>query len=225
LKVKTDVLYILTLRAPSTRGDKVVWLFEELQIPYKLKLYKNHFQNKEMKKLPSQGKVPYVEIKYKDGTTFGLSETAYIFSYFLRKFNSEKRLIPGNEVDQELAEFYVAYLEGTVSPLFIALFLSKNINTPDSLADKFYNKPNFDRNVKNLENIMHQQHKKGSKYLVGQQLSHADVMILTMLILSFSFELLDKAEYPDLFKYYQDLLQEPGYIKTKAINKATMAKL
>lgn len=178
-----------------------------------------------MKKLPSQGKVPYVEIKYKDGTTFGLYETSYIFSYFLRKFNPEKRLIPGNEVDKELAEFYVAYLEGTVSPLFIALFLSKNINTPDSLADKFYNKPNFDRNMKNLENIMHQQHKKGSKYLVGYQLSHADIMILTMLNLCFLFKLLIEADYPELFKYNQDLLHEPGYLKTKEINKATMAKL
>lgn len=218
-------LLILTFRASSTRGDRVVWLFEELNVPYELKIYKNHFTNKEMKKLPFPSKVPCVEIKYKDGTDFWLSETSYIFSYFLRNYNPDNKLIPANELERELAEYYVNYSEGTLSPLVIALFLSKNVKTPDSIADKVYNRPNFTKNMKFLEETLAKQHAKHSKYLVGSELSHADLIMSTGLFLSFEFGLIDKSDYPEVYQYYTDLLNEPVYKQARSLNKLNMGKL
>ncbi|CAH2355171.1 glutathione S-transferase 1 [[Candida] railenensis] len=207
-----------------SRSERIVWLLEELGIPFEIKVYKRKngrapFDCKEVHPL---GRFPIVEI-YKDGDTSKpsrkLTETGYISSYLVEHYDTEKKLIPDNEEDRELAKFYSYYSEGSVQYLLLALMINGLVvaGMPyglSYLAGKvtgLINSVYYLGEVKNHFKYLDEQLKaKGTDFFAGDKLSYADI-ILSFPLYDNTFSNPDKVktligvdvetQYPYLYKW------------------------
>lgn len=119
----------------KSRSQRVVWLFEEIGLKYRLISYKRRpdkLAPPELKSVHPLGKSPVVEIKplasgSEEEKTFVLAETANIVEYIVGHFG--RRLIPGQWKDREEGKvggetgewlryrFYMHYNEGSLMSL------------------------------------------------------------------------------------------------------------
>ena len=91
------------------------------------------------------------------------------------------------------------------------------------IDDAFYI-PDLKKNLKYLENIIHKQHEKGSKYFVGDKLSGADI-ILEFPVITNIFQNKRGAEqlgagdvekeYPHLNQWAEDIKRNPNTSRLK----------
>lgn len=209
-----------------SRSERIIWVLEELGIPYEIKVYKRKhgrapFDCKEVHPL---GRFPILEI-YKDGDTSKpskkITETGYVSSYLVEHYDTEKKLIPNNEEDRELAKFYSYYSEGSVQYLLLALMINGLVVNAISyglsyLAGKvtgIINNAYYIGEIKNHFKYLDGQLKaKGTDFFAGDKLSYADIIL--------SFPLYDNtfsdpakvkgllgvdvaADYPYLYKWSQ----------------------
>jgi glutathione S-transferase len=102
----------------------VLWLLEELQLPYEIKFYARDpitmLAPPELKAIHPLGKSPVIT----DGTTT-MAESGAIIEYLLKK-HGKGRLRPQNDSDDELRFIYwLHYAEGTLMPpLLLSLIFS-----------------------------------------------------------------------------------------------------
>jgi glutathione S-transferase len=122
---------MLTLyHAPKTRSFSILWLLEEIGVPYEVKrpdLQKGEQKSSEFLKLNSLGKVPIVT----DGDVI-LRERAAIATYLADKY-SIGTLAP--RLDDPLRGDYLRWMffaVGVMEPLFLAKFM--NLDVPSAQA-------------------------------------------------------------------------------------------
>ena len=100
--------------APNTRSVRIVWLFEELKLPYELEKYKlgdPGMRTPEYLRIHPMGRVPVLE----DGSE-KLFESGAIVQYVLAKYGDGK-LVP-NIQSSDFAEYlqWFHYAEGMIMP-------------------------------------------------------------------------------------------------------------
>ena len=82
---------ILGIRLEKSRAQRILWLLEELQVPYDLKTYKrqNMLAPEELKKIHPLGKSPILTVS-SDATPEGkpivLAESGHIIEYLIEHF-------------------------------------------------------------------------------------------------------------------------------------------
>lgn len=214
----------------------------ELNIPFELKVYlrnKEFRAPKELENVHPLGKSPVIEvIDSKTGKSEIIAETGHIFNYILSNYDTTNILIPFNRDLQSQVDYFLHYTEGTLQPKLVALMVHgvAKKKAPfgarflmgllmGSIDDAFYI-PDLKKNLKYLENIIHKQHEKGSKYFVGDKLSGADI-ILEFPVITNIFQNKRGAEqlgagdvekeYPHLNQWAEDIKKEPKYIKAQEL--------
>ncbi|RCK64347.1 Glutathione S-transferase 1 [Candida viswanathii] len=225
-----------------SRSQRVVWLLEELGIPYELKVYlrnKEFKAPKELENIHPLGKSPVIEIV---NTTTGESkvipETGHIFSYLLRHHDKSNILNPTDPDQYEEVDYFLHYTEGTLQPNLVALLVHgfAKVKAPfgtrflmgmlvHGIDSQFYI-PNTKKNLAMLDDIIKKQHDKGSKYFVGDKLTAADIILQFPICVNL-FENtgavsrmgagdLNK-EFPNLAKWAADISKEPKLIKANEL--------
>ncbi|EDK44620.1 hypothetical protein PVL30_003643 [Lodderomyces elongisporus] len=215
----------------QSRSQRVVWLLEELGVEYEIVYYKrdsNHRAPPELNNVHPLGKSPVLEIFQPNGETVKLAESGWIFQYLINKYDTANKLKGTNETESNQINYFLHYSEGTLQPLLVGLLINHLARTRPMLPIRMlmgpcvgginnsYYKPELLKNVKYLNDIVKQQYNKHSKYLVGGQLSAADI------ILSFPIQsainrgemLINQSlenEYPELNEYYQHIIKQPGW--------------
>lgn len=121
-------------RLEQSRAQSILWLLEELQIPYRLKTFKrgsDKLAPPELKKIHPLGKSPVVTIERAGQTKpLVLAESGLIVEYLVEHFGGvEKDLVParyeeGNSSGEETEaymryRFYMHYTEGSLMPLLV----------------------------------------------------------------------------------------------------------
>jgi glutathione S-transferase len=186
---------MLTLyAAPRTRSLSVLWLLEEIGVPYTLKrldLDKAEHKSEAFLKLNPLGKVPTL---VDDGTP--LTERAAICTYLADKYAGGK-LAPGI-MELQRGEYlrWMFFSVGVMEVLFTAKFLS--LDLPASQAPY----GTFDE----ANALMDAAVAKGP-YLLGDQFTAADVMMGTMIRWGLMWELVAG---PHLESYVKTLEARPG---------------
>lgn len=105
----------------NSRSQRVLWLLEELDLPYQVVRYERHPKTKlappELRALHPLGKSPIIE---DDGQT--VAETGAIIEYLIGKYG-QGRLIPPADTPEHLRYVYwLHYAEGSaMSPLLLKL--------------------------------------------------------------------------------------------------------
>jgi len=167
----------------NSRSQRVLWLLEELGLPYEVKRYerdrKTSLAPAELAKAHPLGKSPVIT----DGAVT-VAETGAIVEYLVDKAGGALRPEPGT-ADHRRYTYWLHFAEGSaMPPLLMALVFSKVRTAPmpffarpiaRSIADKVmknFVQPNLDRNLAYMESEL-----SDRGWFAGRSFSAADVMM------------------------------------------------
>ena len=187
---------ITLYHAPKTRSFGVLWLLEEIGVPYELKrldLEKGEHKTPAYRKLNPFGKLPTVS----DGGVV-MTERAAICTHLADTY-ALGRLAPALD-DKRRAEYlrWMFFSVGVMEPLFLAKFM--HLDVPSTQAPW----GTFDE----ANSVIDGQAAKGD-YFLGEQFTAADVMMGSMVRWGLMWDLLagphlrgyvDRIESRDAFK-------------------------
>jgi len=189
--------------APNTRAVRIVWLFEELGLPYELQRYKlgdAGMRSPDYLKVHPMGRVPVLE----DGETT-IFESGAIVQYVLAKYG-DGRLAP--EVSSPEFPAYLQWLhyaEGMIMPPVNSIVVETILLPPERR-----NQANVDRAVKLLSRMLGAVDGglDGREFLAGP-FSGADIMTGHACIVAARLGA-DLADKPNVARYVDRLNARPA---------------
>ncbi|WP_312241159.1 glutathione S-transferase [Pantoea sp.] len=101
----------------NSRSHRVLWLLEELELPYQIKRYqreKNMMAPESLKKVHPLGKSPLIT----DDDRV-IAESGAILSYLEAKYDDQNRLKLPDETSRLQSQYWLHYAEGSLMPLLV----------------------------------------------------------------------------------------------------------
>lgn len=198
----------------NSRSQRILWLLEELGVPYEIKKYERDHKTMlappELKKVHPLGKSPVIT----DGD-HTLAESGAIIEYLVNKYGSGKWK-PTSEKDLIRYTYWLHFAEGSaMPPLLLSLIFSKiESNAPflikpvaKAIAGQV-RKLFIGPNIKNNFNFMEAELSK-SKWFAGDEISAADIQM------SFPIEAAQSRgfliDHPKLQAYLSSIHARPAY--------------
>ena len=154
----------------ESRSQRVLWLLEELGVPYDIRFYQRDLKTRlapdALKAIHPLGKSPVLE---DDGRT--LIESGAIIDYLIRRHGGE-RLRPAEDAPEfEAYQQWLHYAEGSgMLPLLLKMYVSRLGEAGAPL------KPRIDSEIANHLGFVDRS-LEGREWLVGDALSGADVQM------------------------------------------------
>lgn len=185
-----------------------VWLLEELEANYQLKVYLRDPQTMrappELQKIHPLGKSPVIE----DGNLV-ISESGAITSYLLERFDIEGRFAPATSELRQWARYtqWLHYPEGSVfTPLLVKMLLMRSKQEHTVLGSY------SDREIPlHLGHIAHQL--GHNSYILGDQITGADFGVCYVVALASRLKQLN--DYPTLQSYLERCMARPAMQRAK----------
>jgi glutathione S-transferase len=190
--------------AQLTRSIRIIWLLEELGVPYELVTVPFKPPRHSFEQDTPSGKFPVVE---DDGRV--LSESGAILEYLIEKYG-KGRLAPAvGSPDRGPWLQWVHFAEATAFPPIAdvarhTMFLPEAERVPQVADDGR-------ARVRNALDVV-ERALAGREYLVGRELSGADVMMGYFLMAARMLGIVD-AGYPNVAAYWERLAARPGFQK------------
>jgi glutathione S-transferase len=157
----------------NSRSQRVLWLLEELGLPYELKFYKrqsNMLAPPELRQVHPLGKSPVIEDTDANGASVKLAETGAIIMYLVEKAGG-KLGEPAPRDEALRYRQFLHYAEGSVMPvLFASLVLGKVPLLGGMAKNKF--KPMVDVHLNYVESEL-----ASRPWFAGNAFTAADVMM------------------------------------------------
>jgi glutathione S-transferase len=194
---------MLTLfHAPRSRSSRFIWLLEELEIPYTLKLVTIRRGDGSGALDPANphphGKVPVVT----DGATTVFESPAIIL--YLTDAYPKKRLGPGiGEAGRGAYLSWLAYYGDVMEPAFMSKFL--NTPVPRGTAGWVVMEEAMDHVIRTFT---------ANPYLLGSAFSAADVLYASTFALFSTSPMLPKS--PVIDAYVKRCIERPAYARATA---------
>jgi glutathione S-transferase len=156
--------------APNTRAVRIVWLFEELGLPYELERYKlgdPAMRSAEYRKVHPMGRVPALQ----DGDVT-IFESGAIVEYVLARYGNGRLMPKISSPDFPAYLQWLHYAEGMIMPPVNTIVVETILLPPERR-----NQGNVDRATKLLGQMLSavDQRLAGREYLAGE-FSGADIM-------------------------------------------------
>jgi glutathione S-transferase len=202
----------------NSRSQRVLWLLEELGVPYEIKRYQRDpatmLAPDTLKRIHPLGKSPVIS---DESNT--VAESGAIIEYLLERYG-QGRLRPAPGSPEHIRYLYfLHYAEGSLMPLVLVALIFKRMAVQPvpffvkpivkGIAEtgrRTFLGPQFKLHFDFLESEL-----KGRRWLLGDALSAADIQ------LSFPLEAAatraDLAPYPELSRYLQQVRGHPNYLR------------
>ena len=186
----------------DSRSQRVLWLLEELQLPYEIRHYQRDATTRlappALKQVHALGKSPVLE----DGAR-KLIESGAIIDYLLRHHGQGRLQPPAGSEEYEDHQQWLHYAEGSAMlPLLLKLYVSR---LGDAGAPLW---PRIESEIANHLGFV-EQSLQGRQWLVGDQLSGADIQM------SFVGEVAGsrgkRENYPQLDAWVKRFQARPAY--------------
>ena len=193
-------------RANSFNVRKVLWLCDEIGIPFQREDYGRGFRatnTPEFRKINPMAQVPAVI----DGSIV-LRESNTIIRYLAAKHGA-KDLYPGNLERRALIEQWMDWVAYDVTHALRGAFLG------GQLREAPWNNPWFvDQGRKDLTHLMQllDTHLRANgPYLLGEHFTIADIPVGLVVNRWFSLVEIERPDFPALAAYYELLTERPAY--------------
>ncbi|KAJ3293062.1 hypothetical protein HK104_004758 [Borealophlyctis nickersoniae] len=108
----------------NSRSQRILWLLEELEVPYTIKRYQrmpNQRAPKELRDVHPLGKSPVIT----DGDVT-VAESGAIIEYLINKYGNG-RFLPTSEEDKLKYTYWLHYSEGSIQPLLVQKFIATEV--------------------------------------------------------------------------------------------------
>ena len=184
----------------ESRSQRVLWLLEELGLPYEIRHYardaKTRLAPPELQAVHPLGKSPVVEA---DGLT--LVESGAIVDALIRRHGAGRFQPAANTADFERYQHWLHYAEGSAMlPLMLKLYVSRLGDAGAPL------KPRIDSELANHLGYVDRA-LQGREWLVGNSFSGADVQMSFVGEASRGL----RASYPAMDAWVRRFQQRPAY--------------
>ena len=202
-----------------SQSERIIWLCEELGVPYELKLYARdpvtRLAPAEYKALHLSGTAPVIS----DGDIV-LGETGAIFEYIMERY-APGRLRPA-VTDANYADylFWLHFPNGSFVPAGMMRMVMNF--APDAFPDPSGNSlgARFMRGYQILEERV-----AANTWLAGEDFTAADVMMLFCVTTSRYFIPHDLSDYPAIKAYIKRCAARPAYQKAMKLGDPDMELL
>jgi glutathione S-transferase len=137
-------------RLNGSRAQSILWLLEELEIPYDLEIYhrqKNMLAPRELRNVHPLGKSPAITVTSPNvSEPIVLAETAFIVQYMCDHFPKGKTLVPqrwkdgregkvGGETEEWMRyQYLMHYIEGSFMPTMVLNLILSGMQASTDLA-------------------------------------------------------------------------------------------
>ena len=195
--------------APNSRSVRIVWLFEELGLPYELVKFglgAPEMRTPEYRKVHPMGRVPALE----DGNVV-IHESGAIVEYVLARYGNGRMLPAVSSPEFPAYLQWLHYAEGMLMPQVNVIVVETMFLPPEKR-----NPENLNRARKLLTKMLEavEQGLQGREYLAGE-FSGADIMSGHACVVSTKLGA-DVSDKPNVAAYVQRLLARPALQKAFA---------
>jgi glutathione S-transferase len=186
----------------DSRSQRILWLLEELGVPYELKHYQRDAKTRlappELTAIHPLGKSPVLS----DGD-LKLAESGAIVDYVIRKYGSGKMMPQAGTPDYEAYNEWLHYAEGSAMlPLMLNLYVSRLKEAGAPL------RPRIDSEIANhlgyVDGAL-----KGREFFIGDTLTGADIQMSFVGEMADIFEKL--GSFPNLAAWLKRMHERPAF--------------
>ena len=204
---------IIVHHLENSRSQRVLWMLEELELPYEVKRYERDkatmLAPPELRAVHPLGKSPVIEdtAPQDGGGRRVVAETGAIVEYLVDRAD---RLGPPSRRDDALAyRFWLHYAEGSLMPPLLLLLVLSRIPLLGKRAAKRV-RPMLDRHLDFVEASL-----AGRPWFAGEALTAADIMMSFPLEAAVSRGGLD-ASRPRTMEWLEAIHARPAYQRALA---------
>ncbi len=166
----------------NSRSQRVLWLLEELGVPYQIRHYqrdaKTMLAPPELKAVHPLGKSPVIT----DGDVT-VAESGAIIEYLVERHGNGRLIPPAASEERLRYRYWMHYAEGTLMPLMVISLLMNRIERApllvrpiakaiSGMVKKAYLTPNIEINLDFMESELAK-----SEWFAGSELTAADVQM------------------------------------------------
>jgi len=186
----------------DSRSQRILWLFEELGIPYEMKKYQRNEQTRlappELKEVHPLGKSPVIT----DGD-LTIAESGAIVDYVIRRYGKGAMMPEPGSRDYEIYNEWMHYAEGSAMlPLLLHLYVGRLKEAGGPLY------PRIDGELANHLGYVDRA-LDGREFFVGAALSGADIQMSFVGELAKVFDRL--GPYPNLAGWLSRMHARPAF--------------
>ncbi|KAK9323703.1 hypothetical protein V1517DRAFT_319619 [Lipomyces orientalis] len=206
----------------NSRSHRILWLLEELEVPYSLKIYrrnpKTFLAEPGLSQIHPLGKSPILT----DGEKV-IAESALIIEYLINKYGGNSSIVPKTMEDKESVKYYLHYAEASLQPVMLLLsvsnyvrhgplpvFMRPVVKRVTDAVDNAFAGPDAKKQLEYLEGRLKL---NGTGYFVGDRLTGADIILIFPLQIAKSRAGLTRETYPLLWNWLEDMLGRDAYFR------------
>jgi len=186
----------------KSQSERIVWLCEELDIPYELKHYARApvLAPDDYRALHPVGSAPVIT---DDGLT--LAESGAVVEWIIAKHGGGRLSVPKDDPAFADYLYWFHFANGTLQPAFMRLMISSRFNPPED-------HPALKLGQQRMQRILAMMDKRLSDvpYLAGE-FSAADIMTVFSLTTMRHFQPYDLSPYPNILRYLARIGARPAY--------------
>ncbi|KAH8432721.1 glutathione S-transferase family protein [Aspergillus melleus] len=188
-----------------SQSERVIWLCEELNLPYELKSYNRQppflLAPQEYRELHPAGTAPIIE----DGPIV-LAESNAIFEYILTKYGKGRLVLQPDHRNYPDYLFWLHHANGGMMPSFMGVMMKQLAGQPDDGSRPNVSQQRFDRSMAALEQQLGK-----FPYVGGDQFTAADILVFFPLTTGRMFAGLSLDPYPNVVSYLQRVGNREAY--------------
>ena len=186
-----------------SQSDRLVWLCEELEIPYELKIHQRDpmLSPQSIKDLHPLGAAPIIQ----DGD-LTLAETGACVEYIIHKHGNGRLVLSPSHKDYATYLYWFHYASATLAPSTSRIMVL-------NLAQVDKSNPIY----KIMGDKQHgyfqlmDDHLKTRTWLAGEEFTAADIMPIFALTTGRAFSSTDLSAYPNILAYLKRVTSRPAY--------------
>ncbi|KAL4803391.1 glutathione S-transferase [Aspergillus unguis] len=188
-----------------SQSERVLWLCEELGIPYELKTYSRTplLAPPELKAVHPQGSAPAIHDSNGDIT---LAESGACIEYIAHKYGNGKLFLKPDHPNYADFLYYFHFANGTLMPNVSRLMLGKLAKLEPDNPMVGYAKDRTGKTLKLVDDRL-----KDNTWLAGEEFTAADIMAVFPLATGRYFAQYSLADYPNIVKWLRRVGERDAY--------------
>ena len=203
----------------KSQSERIVWLCEELEIPYELKRYtrdsKTMLAPPDYKALHPIGTAPVIV----DGDVV-LAESGAVVEYIIAKYGNGRLVLPADHPDFAQFLYWFHFANGTLQAAMGRLMILNRLKLANDNPMLLATKARVDRAFELVE-----ARTREAEYLAGNAFTTADIMMGFSRTTMRYFQPYDLARCPNIVRYLARIGGRPAYQRAMAKGDPGMALL
>jgi glutathione S-transferase len=193
-----------------SQSERIVWLCEELAVPYELKHYKRDAVTRlsppDLQAMHPLGAAPLLE----DGDLL-LAESAAIVEYVIVKYGDGRLRLDAADADYAAYLYWFHFSNGNLQPVMGRLMMVGRVGLPPEHPVQASAQTRADRVLKMVDARLRE-----ATYLAGNKFTAADIMSVFTLTTMRLFQPVSLKNYPGILSYLQRIGERPAYRRAMA---------